>query len=196
MSAASASPRFTLARATGRVTPAAFVESPNCDPRPPGARIEVLVIHAISLPPGQYGGGHIERLFTNRLDAGAHPAFAEIRRLKVSAHFLIKRDGALLQFVPTHLRAWHAGASSFRGRRRVNDFSLGVELEGCDHDRFEAAQYERLSALARFLMDCYPAIRPGHLVGHSDIAAGRKTDPGPCFDWRRLRAAVAAASDA
>ncbi len=187
---------FQLARASGRVSPARFVRSPNCDERPAGASIDVLVIHAISLPPGCYGGDYIERFFTNRLDEvadapGAPDCFADIRDLRVSSHFLIRRDGELLQFVPTHLRAWHAGVSDFRGRPRVNDFSLGVELEGCDDAPFEAAQYDALSGLARLLMDCYPAIAPDHIVGHSDIAPGRKTDPGPRFDWRRLRAGLA-----
>ena len=181
---------FQLDRASGRVAQARFVPSPNCDPRPDGAEIEVLVIHAISLPPRRYGGDFIEQFFTNRLDTDAHPYFAELRDLKVSTHFLIKRDGELLQFVPTHKRAWHAGASSFRGRDNVNDFSLGIELEGCDEEPFESAQYNRLSNLARFLMACYPAIQPQHIVGHFEIAPGRKTDPGPCFDWKRFRTSI------
>ena len=183
-----------LERGSGRVVPARFVASPNCDARPPGASIEVLVIHAISLPPRCYGGDFIEAFFTNRLDSHPHPHpyFAELRDLKVSAHFLIKRDGELLQFVPTHLRAWHAGVSCFGGREKVNDFSLGVELEGCDEDLFEAAQYQVLANLARLLMKCYPAIRPAHLVGHHQIAAGRKTDPGPGFDWEHLHQRISA----
>lgn len=193
---------FKFARDTGLVAPARFVPSPNCDRRPDFAAIDVLVIHAISLPPRRYGGDFIERLFTNRLFTGqlftdglpaeAHRGFAELRELKVSAHFLIRRGGDLLQFVPTHLRAWHAGESDFRGRPRVNDFSLGIELEGCDEDPFEAAQYDVLSALVRLLMNGYPAIKPDHIVGHSEISPRRKTDPGPCFDWARLREGIAA----
>jgi len=178
---------FQLSR-DGRVTPAAFIASPNCDARPPGVRIDALVIHAISLPPGCYGGGFIERLFTNRLDPRAHPAFADIADLKVSSHFLVDRAGALVQFVPAPMRAWHAGESKLHGRERVNDFSIGIELEGCDHDRFTAAQYDTLSKLAQLLRARYPAIHPDRIVGHSDIAPGRKTDPGPHFDWQHLRA--------
>lgn len=186
---------FQLDRASGRVAQARFVPSPNCDRRPAGAGIDVLVLHAISLPPRRYGGDFIEQFFTNRLDALAHPYFAELRGLEVSAHFLIKRGGELLQFVPTHKRAWHAGKSSFRGRDNVNDFSLGIELEGCDEEPFESAQYNVLSNLAEFLMDCYPAIQPQHIVGHNEIAPGRKTDPGPRFDWKRLRTSIAAPAD-
>lgn len=181
---------FRLSR-DGRVTPAAFIASPNCDARPPGARIDALVIHAISLPPGCYGGDFIERLFTNRLDPRAHPAFADIADLKVSSHFLVDRAGALVQFVPVSMRSWHAGESKLHGRECVNDFSIGIELEGCDHDRFTAAQYDTLSKLAQLLRARYPAIRPERIVGHSDIAPGRKTDPGPHFDWQRLRALLA-----
>ncbi len=185
-------PPLRLDRRTGRVRPAIFIPSPNCDARPPDTPIEVLVIHAISLPSGRYGGDHIERLFTNRLREDAHPSFAEmgLDKLKVSAHFLIKRGGELLQFVPTHLRAWHAGESDFRGRQQVNDFSLGIELEGCDQEAFEPPQYDTLSQLAPLLMQHYPAIKPHHIVGHSDISPTRKTDPGPCFDWQRLRRAI------
>ena len=172
---------------TGRVTPARFVQSPNCDPRPRSVEIDVLVIHAISLPPRCYGGNYIEQYFTNQLAIEADPYFPEIQQLKVSAHFLIKRSGELLQFVPTHLRAWHAGSSNFEGREQVNDFSLGIELEGCDEEAFESVQYDVLSNLCRCLMHCYPLIRPDHIVGHSDVSPGRKTDPGPCFDWRRLQ---------
>ncbi len=176
-----------LNRATGKVAPARFIASPNYNERPDSARIEVLVIHAISLPPRCYGGDFIEQFFTNRLDCDAHPSFAGLRGCEVSAHFLIQRGGGLLQFVPTHMRAWHAGESDFRGRKNVNDFSLGIELEGCDEEPFEGLQYETLSTLVRLLMACYPAIQTDHIVGHSAIAPGRKTDPGPHFDWRRFR---------
>ena len=161
--------------------------SPNCDARPAGSAIELLVIHNISLPPGEFGGPGIVELFTNRLDPGAHPYYREIAGRRVSAHFLIRRDGELLQFVPCGLRAWHAGESNWRGRSRCNDFSIGIELEGTDDVPFEDAQYRRLAGLARALATAYPGIPS---VGHSDIAPGRKTDPGPCFDWARYRSLI------
>jgi AmpD protein len=173
---------------SGRVRAARQAPSPNCDARPRGVPVDLLVVHNISLPPRVYGGGAIEDLFLNRLDADAHPYFASIRALRVSAHFLVRRDGELVQFVPCSKRAWHAGVSSFQGRERCNDFSIGVELEGSDDDPFEAVQYEVLAGLARTLRTRYPIV---HLAGHSDIAPGRKTDPGPCFDWQRLLAALA-----
>ena len=163
------------------------IPSPNCDERPAGSTIELLVIHNISLPPGEFGGPGIVELFTNRLDPGAHPYFREIAGRKVSAHFLIRRDGELLQFVPCVQRAWHAGESNWRGRSRCNDFSIGIELEGADGVPFEDAQYERLAGLARVLATDYPGL---HSVGHSDVAPGRKTDPGPCFDWARYRSMI------
>ena len=163
------------------------IPSPNCDERPEGSMVELLVIHNISLPPGEFGGPGIVELFTNRLDPGAHPYYREIAGRRVSAHFLIRRDGELLQFVPCGQRAWHAGESTWRGRSRCNDFSLGIELEGTDDVPFEDAQYERLAGLARVLATDYPGI---HSVGHSDIAPGRKTDPGPCFDWARYRSMI------
>jgi len=163
------------------------IPSPNCDERPEGSMVELLVIHNISLPPGEFGGPGIVELFTNRLDPGAHPYYRELAGRKVSAHFLIRRDGELIQFVPCEKRAWHAGESNWRGRSRCNDFSLGIELEGTDDVPFEDAQYERLAGLARVLATDYPGI---HSVGHSDIAPGRKTDPGPCFDWARYRSMI------
>jgi len=163
---------------------ARFIASPNCDERPEGSTIELLVIHNISLPPGEFGGPGIVELFTNRLDPGAHPYYHEIAGRKVSAHFLIRRDGELIQFVPCGRRAWHAGESNWRGRSRCNDFSIGIELEGTDAVPFENAQYERLAELARALARTYPGVAS---VGHADIAPGRKTDPGPCFDWDRYR---------
>lgn len=165
-----------------------YIASPNCDERPPGAAVELLVIHSISLPPGQYGGPGIIELFTNRLDAAAHPYYAMIADLKVSAHFLVRRDGEAVQFVPCRRRAWHAGVSSWRGRERCNDFSIGIELEGDDSGPFTEYQYARLAALTRELKTGYPI---ADIVGHSDIAPGRKTDPGPGFDWARYHAAVA-----
>lgn len=173
--------------AGGRARGARWVGSPHFDARPPQMPIDLLVLHAISLPPGEYGGDAIERLFTGRLDSGAHPAFASLQGLRVSAHFLVDRSGRLLQFVGCGDRAWHAGESSFEGRVRCNDFSIGVELEGCDADPFAPAQYAALARLARSLAAAYPlrAVR-----GHSDIAPGRKTDPGPHFDWGRFAAAT------
>lgn len=163
------------------------VPSPNFDQRPDPDDISLLVIHNISLPPGQFGGGHVERLFCNRLDWAEHEFFESIRGLRVSSHLFISREGHILQFVPFHERAWHAGVSSFQGRERCNDFSIGIELEGTDHCPFEAVQYERLLWVTRILMDAYPALTPDRIVGHSDIAPGRKTDPGPFFDWTGYR---------
>ncbi len=164
--------------------------SPNCEPRPASCVPELLVIHNISLPPGQYGGDHIERFFTNCLDCGAHPFFAEIRDLQVSSHLLIRRDGETVQFVSFDERAWHAGQSYYCGRDNCNDFSVGIELEGTDDEPYTDAQYERLGAVTAALLDYYPALHSEHIVGHSDIAPGRKTDPGPAFDWRRYRTAL------
>lgn len=163
------------------------VSSPNQDVRPAGSEPELIVVHCISLPPGEFGGPWIERLFTNRLDPDAHPYFADIARLEVSAHLLIRRDGELVQFVPFHQRAWHAGASSFEGREGCNDFSIGIELEGTDEGDFTDAQYERLVDTVEVLGEVYPKIRPERIAGHCDIAPERKTDPGPGFDWRRLQ---------
>lgn len=169
----------------GRIDGACQLSSPNCDERPPGTRIELIVIHNISLPPGEFGGPGIVDLFTNRLDPATHPYYATIADLRVSAHFLIRRDGEVIQFVPCGRRAWHAGASDWRGRGRCNDFSIGIELEGSDHTPFENAQYAALAELTRALQMRYPI---ADIVGHSDIAPGRKTDPGPHFDWPRYRA--------
>jgi AmpD protein len=159
------------------------VDSPNQDDRPPGTEISLVVIHSISLPPGEYGGDAIERLFTNRLDPGAHPYFAEIHELRVSSHFLIRRDGEVVQFVPVERRAWHAGASSWRGRGRCNDFSVGIELEGTDEDLFSNEQYTALAALLRSVQKQLP-VRA--IAAHSEVAPGRKTDPGARFDWEGL----------
>lgn len=165
------------------------VESPNCSERPEGRPIDMLVIHNISLPPGEFGGGWIDHLFTNQLDASAHTYFESIAHLRVSAHVLIARDGAITQFVPFNRKAWHAGQSSFAGEENCNDFSIGIELEGCDDKPFTDAQYKALEELTQFLRGCYPAISADRIVGHSDIAPQRKTDPGPCFDWHRYRKA-------
>jgi AmpD protein len=172
----------------GLLPQARYIASPNCDERPPGAAITLLVVHSISLPPGQYGGDAIERLFTNRLDPAAHPYFRDIATLRLSSHFLVRRDGELLQFVPVERRAWHAGASRWRGRSNCNDFSIGVELEGVEESAFEAAQYERLSSLVRALRVALPV---NDIAAHSDVAPDRKTDPGARFDWARLLADLA-----
>ncbi|MFZ4287932.1 1,6-anhydro-N-acetylmuramyl-L-alanine amidase AmpD [Variovorax sp. HJSM1_2] len=161
--------------------------SPNFGPRPAGAQIDLLVLHSISLPPGQYGGDEVCALFCNTLDWDAHPYFQGIRGLQVSAHFFIRRDGALWQFVSCDARAWHAGASHYRGRDNCNDDSIGIELEGLEGDTFEAAQYETLVSLVTALGLAYP-IR--HVAGHEHIAPGRKLDPGPGFDWPALRKAT------
>lgn len=169
---------------SGWLAGAVRCDSPNFDARPEGCGVELIVVHAISLPPDEFGGPGVEDLFCNRLDPQAHPYYATICDLRVSAHFFIRRDGGLIQFVSADDRAWHAGASQWRGRERCNDFSIGIELEGCDTQPFEPAQYERLAALLRVLRAHYPI---EDVVGHSDIAPGRKTDPGPFFDWERLR---------
>lgn len=176
---------------SGWLESARRVPSPNCDRRPEGTMIDLLVIHNISLPPGKFGGPWIDDLFLNRLDPAADPCFAHIAALKVSAHLLIRRDGTLIQYVPLDLRAWHAGRSRFRGRENCNDFSIGLELEGSDDRPFEDAQYATLAKTSREIMQRYPAIAGDRITGHSDIAPGRKTDPGPCFDWQRLLAQLA-----
>ena len=162
------------------------VASENCAPRPVDAPVDLVVVHNISLPPGEFGGPHIEALFTNRLDPKAHAYFAEIAHLRVSAHFLIRRDGEVVQFVATTESAWHAGLSNWRGREKCNDFSIGIELEGTDTHVYTDAQYSALSALIHACKQAHSDIEPRAIVGHSDIAPGRKTDPGPSFDWHRL----------
>lgn len=164
------------------------IASPNFGPRPEGSVIDLLVLHSISLPPGVYGGDEVQRLFTNTLDWDAHPYFQQIRGIQVSAHFFIRRDGALLQFVSCDARAWHAGASSWRGRANCNDDSIGIELEGLEGETFEAAQYEALAALCAAVGQHYP-IR--HVAGHEHIAPGRKNDPGAGFDWALLKRELA-----
>ncbi len=171
--------------ASGWLSAARAVPSPNFDARPPDARVELLVVHHISLPAGRFSGDAVERLFTNRLDAAAHPSFAELRALRVSAHFLVRRRGELLQFVDTDARAWHAGVSRFLEREGCNDFSVGVELEGDESHRFTEAQYRRLRFLIAALRERHPL---RWLAGHSDIAPGRKRDPGVHFDWPRVHA--------
>ncbi len=167
----------------GWLSAAQRIDSPNCDERPAGEVVSMVVVHAISLPPSQFGSNDIVSLFTNQLDPSVHPYFSEISHLRVSAHFLIRRDGLLIQLVSCQQRAWHAGASSWNGREHCNDFSIGIELEGCDELPFEDIQYTRLANLIDSLRVCYPIEA---VVGHSDISPGRKTDPGPCFDWLRI----------
>lgn len=162
------------------------VPSPNSNARPPGAQIELVVIHGISLPPGEFGGSHVADLFQNRLDPAAHPAFTEAAQLQVSAHLFVSRRGALTQFVPFDERAWHAGVSSWRGRPGCNDFAIGIELEGTDERTYTDSQYRKLAQVLRALLDRYPRLSPEAVVGHCEIAPGRKTDPGPHFDWSRL----------
>lgn len=161
-----------------------FIASPNADERPAGETVTLVVVHAISLPPGEFGGHGVEALFTNTLDPAEHPYYRNIDGLRVSAHFFVSRDGTVVQFVGCDRRAWHAGVSNWLGRERCNDFSVGIELEGCDERVFEDAQYVSLNALIAALGERYP-IRD--VVAHSDIAPGRKTDPGPNFDWSRVR---------
>lgn len=170
-----------------------YVASPNWDERPAGAAIDLLVIHGISLPPGKFGGPYIDALFTNVLNPREHPYFEQIHNMRVSAHALIHRDGDVVQYVPFNKRAWHAGKSCFKGRETCNDFSIGIELEGADDCAYEDAQYRVLATLSAALMRAYPGITAARIAGHSDIAPGRKTDPGPCFDWPRFFALLDAA---
>jgi AmpD protein len=163
------------------------VPSPNCDARPDHVDAELIVVHGISLPPGEFGGPWIDRLFTNKLPPEEHPYFAEIATLKVSSHLCIRRDGALTQYVSFHDRAWHAGRSCYAGREDCNDFSIGIELEGTDTLPYEAVQYRTLADCVTVLLGAYPRLSASRLVGHSDIAPGRKTDPGPSFDWGLAR---------
>ena len=161
--------------------------SPNFDERPADCGVELIVVHGISLPPGEFGGGYVDALFTNTLDPAAHAYFADIASLRVSAHLLIDRAGDITQYVPFNRRAWHAGESCFEDRQRCNDFSIGIELEGTDELPYEDVQYQQLAAVIRLLRRLWPDITAERIVGHSDIAPGRKTDPGPAFDWKRLR---------
>ena len=177
-------PIFSLDIA-GLCSGARYVPSPHYDERPEDAVVSLVVLHNISLPPGEFGGAWIDDLFLGRLDREAHPYFEEIAGLRVSSHFLIRRDGELVQYVPTELRAWHAGVSIYKGREKCNDFSIGVELEGADDVPFAEPQYETLEKLLAALEDRHGTL---DLAGHSDIAPGRKTDPGPWLEWERVRA--------
>lgn len=170
---------------------AEHVESPNCDQRPDGVSLDLIVIHNISLPPKEYGNNNIRRFFCNELDCDSHPYFSQLRDMRVSSHLLIQRNGAAIQFVPFDRRAWHAGVSDYYGREACNDFSIGIELEGCDDEPYEDIQYDNLIAIIQCLLQNYSSLSPEAIVGHSDIAPGRKTDPGPAFDWPRLRKSLA-----
>jgi len=172
---------------TGLLGDARQVPSPNCDARPDDIPIDLLVIHAISLPTGKFGGPWIDALFCNRLDPAAHPDFASICQLTVSAHVLIRRSGEIIQYVPFQQRAWHAGQSQFQGRETCNNFSIGIELEGCDDRPFESIQYQQLAHLTRSLIRAYPGINSERITGHSNISPGRKTDPGPYFNWPQFQ---------
>lgn len=168
-----------------------YCPSPFSDARPEGAELELVVVHGISLPPGEYGGPHVEELFLGALDPTAHPYFAEIEGMEVSSHVFIRRDGELVQFVPFDRRAWHAGKSNWCGRERCNDFSIGIELEGTDEQPYTAVQYQQLAAVVASLITAYPALQPDSITGHCDIAPERKTDPGPHFDWPLLQRLIA-----
>jgi AmpD protein len=177
--------------ATGLAANLRQVLSPFRDARPNAAHAELIIVHGISLPPGRFGGPEIDQLFTGSLDPAGHPFFAETSKLRVSSHAFIRRGGEIIQYVPFHERAWHAGVSHYRGRSGCNDFSIGIELEGTDSLPYEDAQYAALARLIRALLTVYPALSRDRIVGHSDVAPGRKTDPGPHFDWPRLKALLA-----
>jgi AmpD protein len=170
------------------IVDAQHVLSPNCDERPENTRISLLVVHGISLPPGEYGGPWIDHFFTNTLDSSAHSYFTEIADLQVSSHLLIRRDGGLVQYVPFSRRAWHAGPSCYQGCEACNDFSIGIELEGQDEEAYTDIQYQQLAEVIQLVRQHYPDISTNAVVGHCDIAPDRKTDPGPAFDWPRLHA--------
>ncbi|SFR41207.1 AmpD protein [Marinobacter daqiaonensis] len=185
-------PKFpSRLRSSGRLPSARWCPSPNYGPRPDAEDVSLLVIHNISLPPEQFGGPHIENFFCNKLDTSVHPYFEEIAALRVSPHLLIRRDGELVQFVSLRERAWHAGRSIFCGRKECNDYSVGIELEGADTIPYTEAQYHQLAVTARKIMVAWPEITPERIAGHSDIAPGRKTDPGPAFDWDRFMGLLA-----
>ncbi len=174
-----------ICKSTGILNDVEFISSPNYDNRPDDIDISLLVIHSISLPPGQFGGPYISQLFCNQLNVSDHPFFEEIKNRKVSAHLLVRRDGEVIQYVPFHKRAWHAGVSAFNGQTNCNDFSIGIELEGTDNVPYEASQYQQLAKVTQQLMHTYPSLTQDNITGHCDIAPGRKTDPGAFFDWEK-----------
>jgi len=182
--------RFAIDTDRGLLELARQEPSPNCDERPQGVEPDLIVVHGISLPPGEFGGPWIDQLFTNALPPDGHPYFAQVAGLRVSSHLLIRRSGEVVQYVPFQRRAWHAGVSAWAGRERCNDYSIGIELEGADHLPYESTQYAMLARVIAVLCRSYPCLTPDRVVGHSDIAPGRKTDPGPAFDWPRLRSLV------
>ena len=188
MSSSSPIKQLTINATSGLVAEIRQLCSPHCDARPSGIEANLIVIHAISLPPGQYGECFIDDLFCGKLEPSAHAYFNEIAHLRVSSHLLIQRDGEITQYVPFHCRAWHAGISSYQGRESCNDFSIGIELEGCDDDKFTSEQYATLKLAISALCKAYPSLSWERITGHSDIAPGRKTDPGPGFDWSKLKA--------
>lgn len=181
---------FSFDEKMGLVIGARYVPSPNFDQRPIDMPAEAIIIHAISLPPSQYGGDYVEQFFCNQLNPNEHSYFSEISDCQVSSHFYIRRNGDLVQFVPVHQRAWHAGVSHCMGRDAVNDFSIGIELEGCDEDVFKTEQYQTLVLLTESLVSSIPSLSTEHIYGHEDISPGRKTDPGPGFDWQAYRQAL------
>lgn len=181
---------LTINTSTGLLEPVFYQPSPHCDARPPEMVIDMIVIHNISLPPGEFGTHAVQAFFCGKLDTSAHPYFKSIATLRVSAHLFIKRTGEVVQFVPFSQRAWHAGESFFQGKTRCNDFSIGIELEGSDNVPYTLKQYEELVKIIALLMKTYPAIKQDRIVGHVDIAPGRKTDPGPAFDWAYLNGKV------
>lgn len=182
---------FTLDTNTQSFSEARQLHSPNCDERPDEKDISLIIMHGISLPPGQYGGPHIDQLFTNTLNPDEHPYFAEIQALRVSSHLLIDRQGQVTQYVPFHKRAWHAGKSMYEGRENCNDFSIGIELEGCDDEKYADCQYQIATTVVKLLLENFPGINRQAIVGHCDVAPGRKTDPGEAFDWDYFRALLA-----
>jgi AmpD protein len=179
--------RFVIDRRSGWLNEVRRIESPNCDARPAGASPELIIVHGISLPPGEFGGPWVEALFKNELPGAEHEYFATVCSMRVSAHAFVARSGSVTQFVPFHMRAWHAGDSMYCGRNGCNDFSIGIELEGTDDVPYEHAQYDVLARLIVALRETYPSLEQAQIVGHSDVAPGRKTDPGPLFDWTALQ---------
>ncbi|CAA6817380.1 MAG: N-acetylmuramoyl-L-alanine amidase (EC AmpD [uncultured Thiotrichaceae bacterium] len=177
-------------RQSGLMEGAKYIRSPNHDARPHGADISLIVLHNISLPPGEFGGQGVNQLFTNHLDKNEHPFYEEIHELRVSSHVFIRRDGEVIQYVPFHLRAWHAGVSCFEGQAVCNDYSIGIELEGTDDKPFREEQYAALDQVLTSLLATYPSLSPEKITGHEQIAPMRKTDPGPCFNWHRVSDAM------
>lgn len=178
--------QLTIDPISGLIQQARHCPSPNCNDRPDPTQFDLIVIHGISLPPAEFGGRWIDALFTNTLDTDAHPYFRDLKGLQVSSHLLIRRDGEIVQYVPFHRRAWHAGQSNYQGRSQCNDFSIGIELEGTDDQPYETIQYQQLARAIISLIRTYPTLSLDRITGHSDIAPGRKTDPGPFFEWHRL----------